>query len=1073
MSSAESKQANCVGTGFPVPPVITSSVPAKTYADALVMEGTRRADQTVEVNGTPLPTFCYLDARRWIYSVALTVGGNAIAVTATNAFGRRSDPVPVACERIARANGYAVAFKVLRNGADVSDKVYNIRINASPVFIAGQLQFGFYSRADFAYGDAIEYWQRDAAIGETRVFVGTVQAVVETGKYPLISFDATALDAGWQVVNSTYPGNLTGDTNGAIVRFLLKRAGVAADKIAVPEGARFTGPRACANKNIWEIIRAIQQVEGWTFRVDADGTFRFDPDAVLYFYPWDFTDAIVLGYTEQEERLGYFNALKVAYIEQPEPLPGSDAMKDMELPDMTSAGEGHGFYADADCRIEVEQANVNDDLYFMAWTDKVDLTSLSRANLYLQFSRGASKQATMTESIALRALPENGILVGKFELAKYSLPTSSLFAFSFAVQDERGVYYARTSAPLALADNAAEEKTITTVYGIQTTGTIKVASVDMTWEISEQGDLPKTDEASGITFAKNWGRPTKKKKNTDETPTWDGRFLVEVNVNDVVTSSITTNLGLRGKPTGGDGDDPAIVQSCQLIHKGDAAYTINGEVYGARYHAPSAPLRRVDFLYFLFDFSRVRQGDVIRIKFEVFGRRIVDTGDYVDPATIRLFMEDTEEVARVGRSVFGGTLASGYFANKAQAANLCSRILRNHSRAPIQRYEMTIPFIAEMRPFSSIRWVSATRGIEALLFVSESVIGGDGKTMLLRGFRYTPALEFDQTTTGAKVIGITRPDLRNDLLAVFNPPERTKGLLKGKVAGKQAEGFYHIDLSSPSVRLDNVRSTIPDLADGENVLIGDYPGGGYIVVMRVDGNFLDMDDPVDLDELDGAADDYVKVPLSDASKLRKDQYGAGGAKNALDGAVSASVSFSDTFDGLVALTSTITLKFNHPTFFTNSPPLTGQNKTWERCIDNFIGIIDADSRTADFTIDYDSFTTKRIDGRDIKEWNRDAVKITMKSAFKAGAKYRVVIENPGLRTNLFHHFASRTQFQSYDGATLSDAGIVFEFTAEPPFVVTRVQHSAPEELLATLSQAITEDAEGLFDKAQDWTLLAV
>lgn len=1063
----------------PRAPEILPGVPARTYRDSIILEGRREPGSIVQIDGVGIPEHSYIDAERWVAGVALSVGINTIAVASSTPFGDTSGEILVTVERVARALAYATRYRVTRNGDEIGGKISGVAIETSPLFIASKVSFTVAERALLAEGDSVALYTSDAALGEILVFEGEVYAIRETGRFGDIAFGVEVLDRGARVIDFVFTGRLWGESNGAAIAFLLRRAGVAPDRISVPDGHRYTGPRNIADKSIWEVIRSIQSVEGWTFRVSPSGVFTFLPDIRLYFPEWKLSDDDVLDYSEEVDPLDYFNSLRVAYLEADENLDGTEALSEDQVPDMSAEEvDGFGFYDGLDFRVRVDTLNVKSDIYFMLWSPRIAWENISRANLYLKFADSAAKVSRFTQSVALRAFPEKNCAIGTFELSKYKLTTTAPFSFSFAVQDFRGEYYAAESQSIALVDEAAAEQSIITNYGIQLSPVQTVASVDLSWEIEaentlpREGDIDSVEGGAGEVIAAKVLRNRKTNGRRSDAGTdveeWGGQFLLEVAIDDVVSSSITTTLPLAGKPIE---TSPAILQRCGIVAPRSDVYGLKAHVYGVRYHKPKSPLRRIDRVYFLFQYDGVRVGSVIRVKFDVLGRRLTSTGDFVDPSTINVVLEDVEEMQAKG-STFGGTLASGYLSTRAQAINWGAKILRNHSRAPVRRFTATLPFWAELGPFSAFEWASVARAIPpALFFVSEIRIAEDMRTVAVSGFRFERVVEFFEQFTGARVAAVARPDLRNDLLEVFEPSARASGLLRGRVKGRKYAGMYHVEIENPQAILDHVKSNFDDLVDGERVLVADYPGGGYVIVARLDGDLLDLGEMVDLEELDDAKDDYIEVPITDASK--DPTRGNNGNADLKPAAISCSIQYTREFDGMIALDTAIRLKFNHEVFTAKGEGLRGYKKVRANTVDNFIAIVDADGRT---------ITAQDLGGVRYYETEivkqdvvpvRTSVEITLEQvalALRPGATYTLVVENGGYtapdgrKIKRVWNGGDYEQLRSIDGkGVLPDQSISFEFTVEPLFEIQRIQHASPLNLLVTLSQAIDEGVEGLFD----------
>ena len=1064
----------------PRAPEILPGIPARTYRDTVILEGRREPGTSVQIDGVLLQEHAYIDAERWVAGVALAPGVNTIAVKSATPFGDTSGEIVINVERIARTLAYATRYRVTRNGVEIAGKVSGLAIETSPLFIASKVTFTVAERALLAEGDTVAVYTIDAAVGEILVFTGEVYAIRETGRYGEITFDVEVLDPGAKIIDFVFTGRLWGESNGAAVAFLLRRAGVPADRISVPDGHRYTGPRNIADKSIWEVIRSIQSVEGWTFRVSPTGVFTFLPDIRLYFPEWKLDDDDVLDYSEEVDPLDYFNSLRVAYLEADENIDGTEALSEDQVPDMSEEEtDGFGFFDGLDFRVRVEALNVKSDVYFMIWSPRIAWGNLSRANLYLKYADSAAKVSRFNQSVALRAFPEKNCAIGTFEISKYKLGTTAPFSFSFAVQDFRGEYYAAESRAIALVDEAAAEQSIITNYGIQLSPVQTVASVDISWNVESKNNLPRegdVDAAGGgageviaakvIANRQTSGRRTGATTDVEE---WGGQFLLEVEIDDVVSSSITTTLPLAGKPFE---TSPAILQRCGIVAPRSDVYGLRAHVYGVRYHKPKSPLRRIDRVYFLFQYDGIRVGSVIRVKFDVLGRRLTSTGDFVDPSTINIVLEDVEEMQAKG-STFGGTLASGYLSTRAQAINWGAKILRNHSRAPVRRFTATLPFWAELGPFSAFEWASVARNIPpGLFFVSEIRIAEDMRTVAVSGFRFERVVEYFEQFTGARVATVARPDLRNDLLEVFDPAARARGLLRGRVKGRKYAGMYHVEIENPQAILDHVKSNFDDLVDGERVLVADYPGGGYVIVARLDGDLLDLGEMVDLEELEDAKDDYVEVPITDASKDPK--RGNNGNDGLKQGAISCSVQYTREFDGMIALDTAIRLKFNHEVFTAKGEGLGKKiKKTRTNTADNFIAIVDADGRT---------ITASALGGvqyyeTEIVKQNvepvRTSVEITLEQvalALQPGGTYKVVVENGGYtapdgrKIKRVWNGGDYEQLTSIDGsAVLPDQSIIFDFTMEPVFEIQRVEHASPVNLLVTLSQAIDEGVEGLYE----------
>lgn len=849
------------GLGRPVaglqPETLRLKYPAQTTREMIFIDGQKQAGSALFING--VLTDYYTDYEVFRVPVSLSLGVNSIELKTINVLGIESATQTISITRIDwTADTRRIDWNLTIDGTDYSDYFTGFDVEGTSPYLARRYSFNLIGnlRKDLhpaiQRGKAVEF---DCIInGFTVSYSGTISDIsIDSGENGSFNTTIDAFNEGITAVDETLASErVRGYSNGKVLIELARALGFADDKILVPRGNVYTGPKSLAGSNYQTLINNICFAEMWNLDID-DGWFVISDKVFTNFASFTVTDNQLFQNSYKDSGGEYFNRLKGQKIVIEEELLAAD-LELLNIPEQS--GEGMKLFTSQLFNEEADSYSPDDTMYIMIYSEQIDWSNLSRADLFFKFARVPGRDIDFEKTFSLITLPDRNIGVAIIPLDIYSLFANSEIFIKPIVFDNTGLsYYPDTYTRIALDDDLiTEAKDYVTKFGFKFGPRQIVGSVSRSFRAT-----PEEFPTRGYNNVQ-WSNV---QQNGDQyLITWIEK--IPFNTTDIPLASIVTDLDFAT----GKISDPAHLVNCEILTDGNVTVNYGKWWFAVDYHDPATPMKRIDGVYVKFKAS-VKEGQRVYYAFNIAGQTMTIPDNYIDPAEINFTYQTPGLIAGIETLVDGGIIQSAYFSTPKQVERAIT-VYGSAGANPPPSISASIPGLPELRSGELIRINSAldesdnyiyAYGVKFSLSIGDDGIPQTGTA--LSGYWLddvdiprTRGIDATETVWAVKAVGISPVDLAE---AIALKPD-TDSLVEGTILARRYRGSYSVEILGQ--KYTGVPSLLDDLESDDKVLVGELSrGAGFIILQKIEGTIPDYDDTVD-DTTDSSGNAVESVRIS-------------------------------------------------------------------------------------------------------------------------------------------------------------------------------------------------------------------
>ena len=841
-----------IGTGacgwIPVIPQILR-YPGTTTREMVYLDGKTMPGDKLYVNDV-LQEW-YRDPEVFRVPVALTMGVNTIKLQVESILGFFSAAANLTITRVQWTEDVQkIDMSLDVGGKDMSGYVVTANAEESTPYLANRITFTLkgnfrpelHPEIDIKKEVIFTYTLNgvpmffQGEVGNVRVYSsldGNITTYLDCFSKGLAAVDQK-LDAVW----------IRGFTNGKVLKEFAKTLGYAEDKILIPQGDAYVGPRSLHDKTYQEVINHLIFIQVWSIDINHEWFVVYD-NADTGYKSFTLTDGKLFVSEYGKNSGNYFNVLRGQKIFMEENVTDTELAL-LNIPAET--GEGYAFYSNLLLNKPVAEYHPESTVYIKVFSDRVNWTNLSVAKVYFYFCRLPGMAMDFNKAFPLIVVADRNFGMVAIPLDIYSLFKDSEVWIKPDVVDQDSVRYTLDEyvrVPIS-EDIELELRNFVTKYRLSLEPREMVGEVDTSFEVARE-TLP----VAGLNNVQ-WTN-----YNTFGS-VWELEWIVKIpfDPEDIPLATIDTDLDVASASTA----DPSYVHNCEIYTETNVTVNYQQWWFAVDYNNPAKPLRRCNGVYVKIRAS-VTPGDTIAFKFKVFGQRILLLDRYEDIENLFYKYEHPDVISGTIPAVDGGVIRTPYFSNITQIkravqtyaaagvdppANLSGDVPANFEiiKGDILKLETVQDELDYFMHIMSVAHkISLSQGS---ISARTSLKGYVVKTTDIPARWGVGALE---TVRVLKIIGIQPENWIDSLYGADYPNVLKEGIIKAR----RYRGGYRVEIDG--VEYTGVPSLYPNLQVGDVVICGELMRKSEWVILNKKTGVPPDYDPTKSPE-DATGDDY-------------------------------------------------------------------------------------------------------------------------------------------------------------------------------------------------------------------------
>lgn len=763
---------------YPIELTMRASNKSITTQSKVILEGIRANGMYISVDNALIPLLNYLDISKWFVAASLNVGNNAVAIKAyDNIYHRYSDGVSINVTRNAiNTSQQYKNYKVLVNGVDYTNNITDLNVDTSDDLTVDKAELTLHG--NYMSDVNFEHYN-DVIISIDDGFLGSLEEVFR-GKIENKSFDfrnaekTTKITALHKILNALDTTNslfVTGAYNGDVMTELFNTLGIT--DLWVFNRYKYSGKRYLNDIKPLDVIKDIAAVQGEIVSFDKNNQVNMIPDEYLNYPLFEFTEDEVLELSIEESNDTLFNKINVVYGE-PDEKEKSGGINVSLIQDPTT-DIGYGFYVDEYLKTPLTKLPKFGTVYFAVW-DKITINwdFIVDARLKLVHFNDTLNISGDIKEYVLEVIDSKKIAITEILMDNINVTVDSNLKFTVRLEDtDKKVYNPNIS--MDIQDTLLDISNQINAFNALFTQVTEVADVDVILNITDNDPNNELSERNtNIVYVTKQSDKSNRKNNENQDVKAEAtnyyEFLYRIQVDECLLSTLQFNL-VDSNTIYAYLDDVEIVQDEN-----------NRELFGKKYvravtySNPRTAYNRIKYVYILF--KTISNPKTISFKFKLYGRKFIDTGNYIDYDNLNAEATNAISVAKYG-VIDGRYLISNYISNVKQTENLAEKLVAIYGY-PVVSVKLKLPLISELRKNIMIKVTSTNSGINNYYYihsVNKNFDGCEADCYLLR----TTTLKRDQGVESEYDI-YTR-NMENIVLSPFMNAlmDRNKGIEKGIV----------------------------------------------------------------------------------------------------------------------------------------------------------------------------------------------------------------------------------------------------------------------------------------------------
>ena len=797
-----------------------------------------------------LPDDCYLINGRFFYPAIVKEGANEFKFRAKNFSTEYSSEVTHTITKIHRDLRKYRTKTILRNAEDITQYLISdpaLDINRDDGIIQMTFTMMGIDAPLLTDDDTITYTVNDGLVSKEyitpvikiRRFFGN-----DGNRYQEITAQST---------NDSLPRyspkylSLDGSHNGDILNRICVGAGFDADKIFIPQGNKYVGPRTTANAKPFEdIMQKIMFIESWNLFYQDDYIIIL-PSYANKFVSFTFQDEHIQELSETSDSSFIYNRLRLAYEPLEDDLNINYDSED-NIPDKSEETEQESSFFKSDLFQQERTAFTPDDvLFFGCWGNvgsktldngeatELDWDNIKKARLTIWFNNTSTTGENNTGGSLLKYPRDLDIHADKrmatayYDLRQNHLLNGVVIFYQWVVIDNDGVYIgdSNTADTITLTGGvtAANFEQILTQFDIKLSEPQLLATIEQSWTPTDGAEEGPNDLEEGVFYARY-------DENTDGI---SYEYYLEADVDDAVIQTMVLDIENADQFTGSE----VHLINAEIITEDNALLNGSEYLYGIKSHQPNSPVRRADKVAFKFK-SKINLGDTIAIKFSIWGRKFINAGTWEDYQNINIdytaesSVNDRTAKGKEPATINGGAVLSGFVSSSDQAQEKLKRMVTAASQ-PYVVSEVLLPGTAEMQAGQLLRIFSqqAETSYDTYYYIQNVEPSGEqNRATLILARR----VKVNETTVEPYA-----PDVSfnlSDMIKQIAP--ELQQFQFGTVQAQKYRGMYRIKLDSGE-EVKYVISRVKNVAADDRVAIVQSAAGSYVIIEIIRPSFTNTE----------------------------------------------------------------------------------------------------------------------------------------------------------------------------------------------------------------------------------------
>ncbi len=695
------------GRGFNVTfPILPEIRPGRTDTCQcrIIIEGERDCVSYIEVDNALIPLINYMDSKKWFVAAALMQGLNHVEIRSyDNIYHLISDAVSYdITRRLADFSNQGKRYKVVANGVDYSNFIKDFNCDSDNKFVTSKATLtmigNFLNNADFDYDKTITVSTNDGFLPN---FEKEFEGKIESKEFSFKSMGAketklTLLNEAINGLEKTSTINIGEIYNGQVQKGLMARIGI--NDIWTFNRYKYTGQRNLNDVKILDIIRDIAIVEGEIIDFDEKGSINFIPDEYLIYPLFEFDESVIQELSVEQSKSNLINKINVVYgvPDKNGASKGTDSNSSIDEP-VTDAG--YGFYADESMKNQITKLPRTGNVTFAAWNKRLDYELMTDSYVELFHTNPDFNLVNLKYIYPLEVVVDKKIVFVELPLGRLNLNKNSIINMNVVLSDEAETLY-NPNITIPVEDTAQAINIMVNSFDAMFTKETEIASLDIRLSHTKLEDVEVLDSSNpNIEYINE--------KFEGGKAIYE--FLYKIPVDDVILSSINFNL----LPIN---NDSAHILNGNIVTETNADISGNNYIRAVTYSTPKTAYNRIKALYILFRTLPFSTADKITIKFKVFGKKFLDTGNFIDYGNLSYVAADQASIDKYGL-LDGGYLISNYLTTPEQTEKLAKKIVGFYS-LPITKLKLKLPLLSELRKNITIKVISPSTGLNYYYFIN-------------------------------------------------------------------------------------------------------------------------------------------------------------------------------------------------------------------------------------------------------------------------------------------------------------------------------------------------------------------
>lgn len=809
-TSSFGKAANMT---FPILPEIRLGR-TETCQSRIIIEGERDCASYIEIAGQLIPLINYMDSKKWFVAAILSIGNNAVYIQSyDNIYHLTSDPVSYSVIRRAiDFTNQGKKYKITANGVDYSDYIKDFSSDSDNKFVTSKADVvligNFMNDVNFDYDKIIVVKTND---GFLTTFEKEFEGKIETKSCTINANGAkeTKLTLLNEVISGLEKKNTISIQeiyNGQVQKGLFARMDI--NDIWAFNRFKYTGKRNINDAKIIDIIKELAIVEGQIVDFSDVGA-RLIPDEYLSYPLFEFDESAIQQISIEQSKSNLINKINVIYGTTDNSATTSSGTNTAAF-DEPVTESGYAFYADESLKNEISVLPKTGNITFAAWNKNLDYDLVTDAYIELYHTNVDYKLSNLKYTYPLEIISDKKLAITSIPLGRLNLNKNSSITINVVLSDENKTSY-RPNIAVSVEDVAQRINTTINSFDALFTDEQEIANIDT--KLSSTGG-----EGIEMLDASNANIEYISK-------TFDGKgtiyeFLYKIPVDDVILSTIAFNLMDVN-------NDAAMIFNGSIVTESNADISGNSYIRAATYSNPKTAFNRVKAIYILFKTLSFSSNEQITLKFKVFGKKFIDSGNYIDYGTLSYAAKNQASIDKYGE-LDGGYLVSNYLTTPEQTETLAKKIIGFYS-LPITTVKLKLPLLSELRKNIMIKVTSPSSGINnyyVINAVNKKFQDCEADSFLLRTtmIRRNQGIESEY-----EIYARNMRDMQ--LSPFFNSILSNKGLENGIVTQAHNDGSCDCKVFGTNKKYMRI-AVIPNVKTkkDDKVLIATNIDGGKIVI---------------------------------------------------------------------------------------------------------------------------------------------------------------------------------------------------------------------------------------------------